>query len=111
MAYLSCCTATRCDLRDPGWGDPGFPQRGLLLPAPDGHLCFLWCYLFAFQMARVVHSTQDAVLISQELALQCGVFVWFVSCGVCLVLFLFFCVVFVVVFFVLFSFSVCLAAL
>ena len=34
----ACCAlwTSRCNLRDPGWGDPGFPQRvdGLFAPFP-----------------------------------------------------------------------------
>ena len=58
-------TATRCDLRDPGWGDPGFPQRVLLLPHLQRAI-FGVCFAFVFQMARADDSTQDALLIRQE---------------------------------------------
>ena len=31
---LLCPVASRCDLQDPGWGDPGFPQRAVCFFAP-----------------------------------------------------------------------------
>ena len=31
---LTSVKAALCDLGDPGWGDPWFPHRALLLPAP-----------------------------------------------------------------------------
>ena len=83
-------TATRCDLRDPGWGDPGFPQRGLLLP----HLrmaIFDVLLVVVFQMACVDNSTKEAILIHQEhltVQLPCFVVVLF-FCLFCLCLLFF----------------------
>ena len=51
--------AAHCDLRDPGWEDPGFPQCALLLLSPP--VAILFCVLgvmFAlFLMAGVVDGT------------------------------------------------------
>ena len=43
--------AARCDLRDPGGEDPGFPQRGLLLLHLLMAILFLFDVDFACQMA------------------------------------------------------------
>ena len=78
-----------CDLWDPGWGDPGFPQCALLLfsslmaiffPMLIGPFCLV-------SMAGVVHGTQDAI------APNFRANSFSMACFLVLVSFLFVCVV------------------
>ena len=39
------CTASLCDLRDPGWGDPGFRHRDFLAWHPKVHPVMLMIFL------------------------------------------------------------------
>ena len=84
--------AAHCDLRDPGWGDPGFLQGALLLLSPPVAILFVLFGLvlvcFAL-MAGVVHGTEDAIayFFSGRIAIPYGLF--FFGCflfGFCLLL-------------------------
>ena len=78
--------ATRCDLRDPGWGDPGFPQRGLLLPHLDGHLCrfavFVWFFRWPAQIIahKMLSNSSRAPHCPTALVFGCVVFCFVCFC-------------------------------
>ena len=66
----ACCAlwASRCDFRDPGWGDPGFRNVMCCFCTFPGPICDCVCFgscLF-YLMARAHFSTQAAVLICIE---------------------------------------------
>ena len=90
-------TATCCDLRDPDWGDPRFPQCVLLLIHPPMAILFGRCLICISSMAFAGDSTQAAIgikLKSRMLSI-CPVFVRFLFlCLFCLFSFLVLLVVF-----------------
>ena len=59
------CTASQCDLRDPGWENPGFPHCDFFALAPNGPS--LWCFwlvLVCFQwMACSVYGTWQSFCV------------------------------------------------
>ena len=84
--------AAQCDLRDPGWGDPGFPQCALLVPSPPVAiwcLCFVGLVCFAL-MASVARGTQDVIAtnISRRVAIPLACFALFAVFVCCWFLFL-----------------------
>ena len=72
-------------------GDPGFPQRGLLLPNLRMAI-FDVLLVIVFQMACADNSTKDAILIHQEHSLSNCPVLWLCCffCFVCVCCFLWF---------------------
>ena len=107
------CTASQCDLRDPGWGDPGFRHCDFFALAPIGpsgvvfgFFCFqrMACSVLGTQVARSQHFS----LLRSMMVLSTDSSLAFV-CGFCVCLPFCFVLVFVWVFVVLllFVFFVC----
>ena len=54
------CTASQCDLRDPGWGDPGFRHCDFFALAPIGPSGVVLGFFCFQRMACSVRGTQVA---------------------------------------------------
>ena len=50
------CTASLCDLGDPGWGDPGFRHRVFFAWHPKVHPVMLMVFLFVFTMDDLLRT-------------------------------------------------------
>ena len=102
------CTASHCDLRDPGWGDPGFRLCDFFCLAPVGPSgdVFGFVLLLLQWMACSVRGTQAAwslrfspvvhdafiplflvFVVPLWLVSFCGFLLWFVLFLLCVVLF------------------------
>ena len=58
------CTASLCDLRDPGWGDPGFRHRDFLFAwHPMVHPVMLMVFLFVFTMDDLLRTGHTSCLV------------------------------------------------
>ena len=88
-----CLWASRSDFRDPGWGDPGFPQRDVAFaPSPGPFVIVMFSCLFALPKARDLFSTQAAGLIRIRAILSNMTFFvlfFFVCCCLCFLFFVF----------------------
>ena len=99
--------AARCDLWDPGWGDPWFPHRAVLLPTPSGMACFVFCFGYGHtSMTHKMSLRSLQVLTEIPLLMLVVGFCFLFFCGFLLVWFVLFCFCgFLFRFFVLFAFS------
>ena len=94
------CTASLCDLRDPGWGDPGFRHCDFFVcVAPLGHLVMFWLCAVVSRMTRSGPGTQAALSLRLIAAIgytipSCDVLLLFLGFGF-LVFALFVCFCFV----------------
>ena len=57
------CTASLCDLWDPGWGDPGFRHRDFFAWHPKVHPVMLMVFLFVFTMDDLLRSGHTSCLV------------------------------------------------
>ena len=57
------CTAWLCDLRDPGWGDPGFRHRVFFAWHPKVHPVMLTVFLFVFTMDDLLRTGHTSCLV------------------------------------------------
>ena len=67
--------ASRCDLRDPGWGDPGFSQRDVLFFVSSPGSCKVMCWVCVCFTQGLIFSTQAAV-IRRELICLSAILHW-----------------------------------
>ena len=92
----ACCAlwASRCDFRDPGWGDPGFPQRDVLflhLPrAPCDCDVFVFVCFTPLRKAQFF-STQAAFNLHRAILSNMTLFSCSLCCVFCFLLFVFVC--------------------
>ena len=100
----ACCAlwASRCDFRDPGWRDPGFPQREVLfLRLLRANLTVFVFVLACFTRWPVLISAHKCVNLHRVLLSNMTMFSCFLCCVFCCLLLLFWlCVVWL---FLLFS--------
>ena len=91
----ACCAlwASRCDFRDPGWGDPGFSQREVLflhLPRANLWLCLFWFLLALLDGPRSFQHISCCVNLHRALLSNMTMFSCFLCCGFCCWFFLLF---------------------
>ena len=84
------CTASLCDLRDPGWGDPGFRHRDFFAWHPKVHPVTLWPCPFVFTMDDLLRTGHTSCLvITFQIDFDADSTDWFGAWWVCVVWFCF----------------------